>query len=388
MLCITDTTTDAYWNLAAEEYLLKEYDRPVFRLWRNEPSIIIGRYQNALAEINTEYVRQNGIPVVRRLTGGGAVFHDLGNLNYTFIDTKRPDEDTSAMFRRFTAPIIAALRTLGIDAALEGRNDLVIREHISSSNSQTSINPATYGNSKKEEIIRSRKFSGNAICVHGDRVLQHGTLLFSASMNSLSEALNTRPEKFIGKSVQSNRSRVTNISEHLPADRQMDIEGFIAYLREFITGWKENQPAQNSHKGNVDATSDNTYQPCITSNSVASNFTLHTYSDADLQAIKHLRDTRYATEEWNFGQSPRYSYSNTFRLPCGLFEVYLEVRSGIITDCRIMGDYFFLRPTEDICAALTGTPHTHDAIHATLSRFPLADYFGADIAAELTEHLL
>lgn len=339
MLCITDTTTDPYWNLAAEEHLLKNCDQPVFRLWRNEPSIIIGRYQNALAEINTEYVRQNGIKVVRRLTGGGAVFHDLGNLNYTFIDTKRPDEDTSAMFRRFTAPIIAALRTLDIDAALEGRNDLVIREQIT-----------IEGKSE----IRSRKFSGNAICVHGDRVLQHGTLLFSASMTSLADALRTRPEKFIGKSVQSNRSRVTNISEHLPADRNMSIDDFIAYLQEYIAG----------------------------------SMTIHTYSEADLQKIKHLHDTRYATGEWNFGQSPRYSFSNTFRLPCGLFEVFLDVRGGIITDCRIMGDYFFIRPTEELCAAIVGTPHTHDAISATLSRFPLTEYFGADIAAELTDYML
>lgn len=177
MLCIVDSTTDPYWNLAAEEYLLTSLSEPVFRLWRNAPSVIVGRYQNAAAEINSEYVRTRGIPVVRRLTGGGAVFHDLGNVNYTFIDRKVEGEDTAAMFRRFTAPVISALRSLGVEASLEGRNDLV---------------------------ISGRKFSGNAVCVHGGRVLQHGTLLFSASVADLSGALNTRPEKFIGKSVQSN----------------------------------------------------------------------------------------------------------------------------------------------------------------------------------------
>ncbi len=337
MLCITDTTTDPYWNLAAEEHLLKSYEVPVFRLWRNKPSIIIGRYQNALAEINTEFVHKNNIPVVRRLTGGGAVFHDLGNLNYTFIDTKRHGEDSASMFRRFTAPIIAALRNLGIDAALEGRNDLV---------------------------ISGRKFSGNAICVHGDRVLQHGTLLFSASMNSLADALNTRPEKFIGKSVKSNRSRVTNISEHLHADKNIGILQFIEYLREYITHWN------NSSSSN----SDNIY--------------IHSYSEKDLQEIQHLRDKRYATEAWNFGQSPHYSFSNTFKLPCGLFEIFLDVRDGIINDCRIMGDYFFLRPTEEICTALIGRPHTYEAILSALSRFPLSEYFGAEIAHELTTHML
>ena len=147
MLCIVDSTTDPYWNLAAEEYLLTALSEPVFRLWRNAPSVIVGRYQNAAAEINSEYVRTRGIPVVRRLTGGGAVFHDLGNVNYTFIDRKVEGEDTAAMFRRFTAPVISALRSLGVEASLEGRNDLV---------------------------ISGRKFSGNAVCVHGGRVLQHG----------------------------------------------------------------------------------------------------------------------------------------------------------------------------------------------------------------------
>ena len=210
MICIVDSTTDPYWNLAAEEYLLTALSEPVFRLWRNAPSVIVGRYQNAAAEINSEYVRTRGIPVVRRLTGGGAVFHDLGNVNYTFIDRKVEGEDTAAMFRRFTAPVISALRSLGVEASLEGRNDLV---------------------------ISGRKFSGNAVCVHGGRVLQHGTLLFSASVADLSGALNTRPEKFIGKSVQSNRSRVTNISEHLPArHRSMSVEEFITYLQDHIAG--------------------------------------------------------------------------------------------------------------------------------------------------------
>ena len=208
MICIVDGTTDPCWNLAAEEYLLTDVHEPVFRLWRNAPSVIIGRYQNALAEINTEYIQTHNIPVVRRLTGGGAVFHDLGNINYTFIDKKIPDEDTGAMFRRFTAPIIEALKGLGINASLQGRNDLVIED---------------------------RKFSGNAVCVHGGRVLQHGTLLFSASVADLSAALNTRPEKFTGKSVQSNRARVTNISEHLTGTlRGMSAEDFLNYLQSRI----------------------------------------------------------------------------------------------------------------------------------------------------------
>ena len=286
MLCIVDSTTDPYWNLAAEEYLLTALSEPVFRLWRNVPSVIVGRYQNAAAEINSEYVRTRGIPVVRRLTGGGAVFHDLGNVNYTFIDRKVEGEDTAAMFRRFTAPVISALRSLGVEASLEGRNDLV---------------------------ISGRKFSGNAVCVHGGRVLQHGTLLFSASVADLSGALNTRPEKFIGKSVQSNRSRVTNISEHLPArHRSMSVEEFI-------------------------------------------------------------------------GNSPRYGLNQTRRFPWGFLEVSLDVSGGLIRSCSIRGDYFFTRPTEEVEQALTGLPHSHDAVLTTLSALPLTDYFGPATADELAE---
>ena len=210
MLYINDSCTDPYWNLAAEEYLLKSFSEPIFRLWRNESSIIIGQYQNAVAEIDTTYVKENGIKVVRRLTGGGAVFHDLGNLNYTFIEEKKQGEDAPAMFRRFTAPILDALNAIGVKAYLHGRNDLLIDE---------------------------RKFSGNAVCIHKNRTLQHGTLLFNASMNSLGAALKSRPEKFIGKAVQSNRSRVTNIHEHLPEEGcpVTDIISFKEYLAEYIS---------------------------------------------------------------------------------------------------------------------------------------------------------
>ena len=329
MICITDSRTNPNWNLAAEEYLLTCTSEPVFRLWRNAPSVIIGRYQNAAAEINSEYVRAHSIPVVRRLTGGGAVFHDLGNVNYTFIDRKIEGEDTSAMFRRFTAPIIKALRLLGVDASLEGRNDLV---------------------------IDGRKFSGNAVCVHGERVLQHGTLLFSSSVTDLSEALNTRPEKFIGKSVQSNRSRVTNISEHLPqAHRHMSVDEFIVYLQGNIAG---------------------------------STGTFRGYTAQEKAAIDRLCREKYSTWQWNFGSSPSYGLNQSRRFPWGFVEVSLDVSGGLIRSCSIRGDYFFTRPTEEVEQALTGLPHSHDAVLTALSALPLTDYFGPATADELAELFL
>lgn len=330
MLCFIDSTTDPYYNLAAEEFLLTGISEPVFRLWRNAPSVIIGRYQNAAAEINRDYAERKRIPVVRRMTGGGAVFHDLGNLNYTFISPRQKNEDTAAMFRRFTAPIIEALRKLGVNASLQGRNDLTIDD---------------------------RKFSGNAICVHQNRVLQHGTLLFSASMTDLSEVLNTRPEKFIGKGVQSNRSRVTNISEHLPEGTSMTVEDFSVYLRNFIAG-----------SGN--------------------SFVFRDYTPEEIQRIETLKAEKYATWEWNFGTSPNYGINRYRKFPCGFIEAALDIAGGKIRSCKISGDYFFLRPTEEVEAALTGLPHERPAILATLQTLPLPDYFGQITAEELTDIFL
>ncbi|MBQ0025561.1 MAG: lipoate--protein ligase [Bacteroidales bacterium] len=322
MYCVIDTTTDPFWNLAEEEYLLKSINKPVFRLWRNEPSVIIGRNQNALAEIDSDYVRSNGIKVVRRLTGGGAVFHDLGNVNFTFVDAAVAGEDTSAMFRRFTAPILSALRNLGVDARLEGRNDLV---------------------------IDSRKFSGNAVCIHRGRILQHGTLLFSASMNNLAGALRAREEKFTGRAVKSNRSRVTNISEHLP--EKMSVEQFISYLSETIG------------------------REC----------TPYKFTEKDIKAIECLAREKYSTDEWNYGKSPKYTFSKCQKFPSGMIEVYLNVEQGIIRSAQIFGDYFFRRPTKEVCDALCGCPHDKKQIAGRLSLLASDDYFCGITPEELLQ---
>ncbi|MEN6618993.1 MAG: lipoate--protein ligase [Rikenellaceae bacterium] len=316
MFCIIDHSTDPYWNLAAEEYLFKNFDAPVFRLWQNDNAIIIGQHQNALAEINLDYVRQNGIKVVRRLTGGGAVFHDLGNVNFTFIDNRIDEEDSATMFARFTKPIIDALGKLGVKAYLEGRNDL---------------------------LIDGKKFSGNAVAVYRDRVLQHGTLLFSSSMNTLSNALASRPEKFVSKSIKSNIARVTNIGEHLA--QPMTIRDFTDFMEREI-----NSINQNLYK-------------------------LYTYSDQDLKAIEKLRDEKYSQDWWNYGSSPNYQYSKVKQFPGGLIEVYLKVNKGRISDIKIYGSYFFLKETQEIENILAGAEHTPEGIGARLKKINLSDYF-------------
>jgi lipoate-protein ligase A len=316
MIYIIDHSTDPQWNLATEEYLFKKLSQPIFRLWRNDASIIVGLHQNAYAEINVEYVRKNNIPVVRRLSGGGAVFHDLGNVNFTFIDNRDQSEDTASMFARFTRPILEAMAQLGIKANLEGRNDLV---------------------------IDGKKFSGNAVAVYKNRILQHGTLLFSASINNLSMALANREVNFTGKAVKSNRARVTNICEHLP--NPMTVEEFIQFLEKFIT-----------EKGN-------------------GTFTRYDYTPEDLAAIAGLKLERYGRDEWNFGSSPSYGYSKVCRFPAGLLELYMEVDKGIIKDLKFYGNYFFLKETTEIEEHLKGCEHLRDKIEERIQKITLSDYF-------------
>lgn len=317
MYYIIDHSTDPYWNLAAEEYLFKNLDKPVFRLWQNDNAIIIGLHQNALAEINLDYVRKNNIKVVRRLTGGGAVYHDMGNVNFTFIDNRIDNEDTSSMFARFTKPIIDSLEKLGVKAYLEGRNDL---------------------------LIDGKKFSGNAVAVYKDRVLQHGTLLFSSSMNTLGNALASRPEKFVSKSVKSNIARVTNISEHL--EHPMNISEFMNFMEREI----------NTINHNL--------------------YHLYSYSDKDIASIQKLRDEKYSQDWWNFGSSPVYQYSKVKQFPGGLVEVYIKVGKGVITDIKIYGSYFFIKETHEIESLLTGAAHTPEGIGEQLKKINLSDYFG------------
>ena len=312
MLCINDHHTDPYFNLAAEEYVLKNFTDNCFMLWRNAPSVIVGRHQNSLAEINVDYVKQNQIKVVRRLSGGGAVFHDLGNLNFTFIENAKTDQPIN--FQKYTQPIIAVLQLLDVDARFEGRNDLV---------------------------IDGRKFSGNAEHVYRNRVLHHGTLLFASELADLSGALNANPAKFTGKAIKSVRSRVTNISSHLK--KPLNLEEFRDMTLRYMM--------------------DN-YSGCE----------LYSYTDADIAAIHKLRDEKYASWDWNFGQSPGYNMVKSVQTGGGHLEVHLDVQNGIIRHVRIFGDFFNIGDIADLEQLLTGIPHNETNIRLKMKEIQLSDY--------------
>jgi lipoate---protein ligase len=322
MLIIKRHNTDPYFNLATEEYVLKNFDDNSFMLWRNAPAIIVGKHQNTLAEINVDYVKKNNIPVVRRLSGGGAVFHDLGNLNFTFIQTGR--QETLIDFRKYTEPILEVLQKMGIDAMFEGRNDLT---------------------------IGGRKFSGNAEHIWKNRVLHHGTLLFSSHMPNLAEALNADPLKFEGKAIKSVRSRVTNISEHLK--EKLEVTEFASRIQDYII---EKHPESR----------------------------IIELSEQDHKNIHELVLSKYNTWEWNFGYSPNYNFRKLIRTEkTGTIEFDLDVHNGIILHIKIFGDYFSKFDTEDIETALTGIAHSEKAIREKLSTFIIEDYFAGLTIDEL-----
>jgi lipoate-protein ligase A len=306
--------TDPYFNLATEEFVLKNWNEDSFMLWRNAPSIIVGKHQNTLAEINVEYVKHNNIPVVRRLSGGGAVFHDLGNLNFTFIQNGKAERLID--FRKYTEPILEILEKMGVAAKFEGRNDLT---------------------------IGGRKFSGNAEHIWKNRILHHGTLLFSSHMSDLTQALNVDPLKFQDKAVKSVHSRVTNISEHL--SEPMDVMYFASMIEGHIM---EKYPDAR----------------------------IIELSPEDRTKINELVRDKYNTWEWNFGYSPNYNFRKILRTEkSGTIEFDLDVHNGTIMNIKIFGDYFSRFDTEEIETALTGIVHNENAIRLALEPFSIGDYF-------------
>ncbi len=313
MLIIRRHATNPFINLATEEYILKHFNENSFMLWRNEPAIIVGKHQNTLAEINVEYVKEKNIPVVRRLSGGGAVFHDLGNLNFTFI--RIGQEEQLIDFRKYTQPILEVLQKLDIEAKFEGRNDLT---------------------------IGGKKFSGNAEHIWKNRVLHHGTLLFSSTMTDLSQALNVDPRKFQDKSVKSVRSRVTNISEHLK--HPMDVVQFSKRIEDHI---------------------------------VEINPEAHFYelTEDDHRNIAGLVREKYGTWEWNFGYSPKYNFKKILRTEkSGTIEFNLDVQNGMIMQIKIFGDFFGKHDIEEVENGLKGIAHREDDIMSVLKPFSIGNY--------------
>ena len=324
MLLINSLSQNAYFNIASEEYLLHRFPtEDLFLLYVNAPSIIVGKFQNTLAEINLDYVEEKGIKVVRRMSGGGAVYHDLGNLNFSFHTLLGQNDFGDFSF--FTKPVLNMLNTLGVPAELKGRNDL---------------------------LVDGKKFSGNAKLARHGKMIQHGTILLNSEMEVLGEALKVNPLKFIDKATKSNRGRVTNLIDYLPKETTTET------LKELLTA------------------------EIIKNNPEAKRYQL---SLEDLAGIEQLMEEKYETWDWNFGFSPQYNFKKAIKIPAGFIEVHLDVVHGIIEKAKIFGDFFASMPIEDLEVQLIGKKHQTTDLKNLFTSIDLTLFFGKVTAEEILD---
>ncbi|MFD1029844.1 lipoate--protein ligase [Metaplanococcus flavidus] len=309
--------TDPRINLAIEEYLLKNMDvekDPFLLFYINEPSIIIGKNQNTAEEINTDYVDSNGIHVVRRLSGGGAVYHDHGNLNYSFITVD--DGESFRNFRKFTEPVVNALNSLGVNAELSGRNDL---------------------------MAEGRKISGNAQFSTRGRMYSHGTLMFDTNIEEVVSALKVSKEKIESKGIKSIRSRVANISEFL--ETPMTVTEFRSAILHSIFEGEE-------------------------------NVKLWELTDKDWEGIHEISRQRYGNWDWNYGKSPKFNVKHSHRFPVGGIDVRLQVEKGVVENAKIFGDFFGVGDISELENALTGVKYERNALDEAISGMDIPKLLG------------
>jgi lipoate-protein ligase A len=300
MILIERTNTNPYFNIAAEEYILKNYTDDVFMLWVNDPAIILGKHQNAIAEINIPWVREHHVPVIRRISGGGTVFHDHGNLNFTFI--KNGENGKLVDFESFTKPIIDILNKLGVEAKFEGKNDL---------------------------RVNGLKISGNAEHVFKNRVLHHGTLLFNSQLDRLNEAIRVKTGAFQDKAVKSNRSVVSNIKDFLP-EKYWDMS--IGDFRQYIVEELQNAMEIETIK----------------------------LSEYDIEQINSMVNTKYKTWEWNYGYSPLYSFRFDYADAGQHYSFEAKVKNGLFKELiEINGVEDSI--STSIQDSLINIPHRYDA---------------------------
>lgn len=276
MLLINRKETDPYFNIAAEEYVLKNFNEDVFMLWVNQPSVIIGKHQVAVAEADIIYAHINSIPIIRRISGGGTVYHDLGNLNYSLLVNGKSGQLVD--YKKYAGTVIRALARQMVEASLQGKSNLV---------------------------VEGKKFSGNAEHVHKKRVLHHGTLLFNTDLEILRKCIRPEHKGYEDKSVRSADSSITNLSDHLPDNFN------IHDLKDLIT-----EQARHDFPGIKE----------------------YTFSRDDLESIQKLADEKYKTIEWNYGYSPGYKFQKSLMIAGRMYGLELESKNGRIHNISLSGE--------------------------------------------------
>ncbi len=312
---------DASLNIALETYLVENrlVDEPILLFYINDPSIIIGRNQNTIEEVNQPYVDANNIRVVRRMSGGGAVYHDRGNFSFCFI---KDDDGSFRDFASFTKPVIEALHKMGVEGAeLQGRNDL---------------------------LIDGKKFSGNAMYAKNGRMTAHGTILFDADLGEVTNALKPRKEKIESKGIKSVRSRVTNIKPYVDKKYQsLSTEEFRDLLLLEIFGVKRREDVQEYH-----------------------------LTEEDWVKVREIQAERFGNWNWNYGKSPEFNLEKSHKFPFGFVDFKFDVKDGLIEAVKIYGDFFGLGDISDLEEALKGVKFERQSFTKVLETLDLNKYLG------------
>ncbi len=304
MIYIERTHTDPFFNIATEEYLLKNLQDEILMFWQSTDSVILGKHQNTLKEVNLEYVNLHEIPVIRRISGGGTVFHDLGNINYTLI-TRGEKQENLVDFKKFTLPVIRFLEQFGLKTQFEGKNNLT---------------------------LDGKKFSGNSAHVFKNRVMHHGTFLFETKLNVLEQIINPDWMGIQDKSIGSIKASVTNISSHL--SENITLESFKQRMEDFFTDYFEISSRQN-------------------------------LTHAMIADIQKLADEKYHLWSWNYGYSPKYSFKNEVQTATGTFQVEMKVKDGHIQEIELLRDGKRLTPIEN---QILGSAHDKTVLLEKISQ--------------------
>ena len=312
MRYIRNNSTDVYFNMAFDEYALEQLplDEPLFYLWQNRSAVIIGLNQNAYAEVDIDYLCQHDIALARRITGGGAVYHDLGNLNYTIVGRS---SDIEQDYPEYTRYMLHALQALGVQAELSGRNDI---------------------------LVDGRKVSGYAKRVYKDRLMVHGTLMYDVDIDKLTRVLTPPTEKFLTKGIASVKSRVANLRDYLPGITT--VGALSQALEQHLSRQYQDEE--------------------------------YLLTEEQLTEIRCIAASKFATTDWIYGRAPGSTVTYARRLPCGNVEVHLNIKKGHIESCRIGGDFIGNSPVTTIEDLLKGCLYERAALQQRLQGFYIQDH--------------